>query len=825
MTTDIPPVEEGRPEQDIVEDCFGSNLSFPKNIYGRERELQRLHELYESFCKSAKDSLRWTSGNEPILETATVDKMEMNVSQEDERRSSAPTTTTPIRQDNGDNQDEENDAIPLEIQHLVASMMDRDSDIENSKKETEAESKVPLILISGYSGCGKTTLVNIFMEQVEKKAKKPNASIEPCFFLSGKCDQYSDGSAYAALVQAINGFCDRLIEGDGIVLEHIRNEIITIIGDEGQVLTNVVPGLQRLIGLQTTSIETQYYDKRFEWNRLRYIFHKFFQVICSTGNLVVLFLDDLQWVDDTLLNLVVDVVTNESLKQLLFIGSYRSNEVGDEHALSSAFSNSDCTKPIEQIYLDGLSLEATEEFVADSLSVEVNECTYLATVVYKKTQGNIFFIRQTLENLLRENAIYKSMATFRWTWDEIKVGKIAELSDNVLDLVTAKISSLPELLQSTLTIAAYLRSTFSVDILLKVMENENHSILSQDLIRLLDKGVQEGLLVEKGMLSTYVFSHDRIKQAFYSRVKFGEERDALKVRVGKCLIEAANSDQGEDWMLFVAADHLNSTEANGMESVDIVRLNLRVGELAIKASAFVPGLAYLRKALESLELLDNPWVVHYELTLQLYLSAADVAFCLGQFESAKALFDDIMAYSNSLATKLEIQLSLSRALHRLEKSDEALTVNMGALRSIKAFPGGFYLVHALRDFRIVKQYFKRHSDYEILLLPPVGDTVKEATMEHLMGLMFRAFNCSLKTIFILALLRCIRYSIKFGVCAATAGAFAVYGQILIATFGDQEEGQRMARLAKSMLLKIYDLDRVKAKNRECSVLCNTAVFV
>ena len=106
-----------------------------------------------------------------------------------------------------------------------------------------------------------------------------------------------------------------------------------------------------------------------------------------------------------------------------------------------------------------------------------------------------------------------------------------------------------------------------------------------------------------------------------------EERDALKVRVAGCLIETGNSDRGENWMLFVAADHLNSTENHGVDPIVIVPLNMQVGEKAMNALAFVP--AFEMKALESLELPDIPWMLHYELTLRLYQSAADVARCLG----------------------------------------------------------------------------------------------------------------------------------------------------------------------------------------------------
>ena len=178
-------------DDDTVE-SFGSKLSFPDKIYGREGELQHLHKLYESFCRcSSKDDLR---PGLPSIETVAEDG------------------------------EHEEDEIPFEIQDIVASMLEYEKAMESEARNGEGE--VPLILISGYSGCGKTALINKFIEQVDKKAKIAGSDIHPCYFLSGKCDEYSGGSAYAALAQAINEFCDEVLLDDAIVLEKVKKEII-----------------------------------------------------------------------------------------------------------------------------------------------------------------------------------------------------------------------------------------------------------------------------------------------------------------------------------------------------------------------------------------------------------------------------------------------------------------------------------------------------------------------------------------------------------------------------------------------------------------------
>ena len=357
------------------------------------------------------------------------------------------------------------------------------------------------------------------------------------------------------------------------------------------------------------------------------------------------------------------------------------------------------------------------------------------------------------------------------------------------------------------------------------MDYLGHDILSQDLIGLLDIAVEEGLLAEKSMLSTYVFTHDRIKQAFFSCIPMGSKKDAMKVLIARFLIAACNSEVGEDWMLFVAADHLNSAESHEVQPLDLVRLNLDVGEKAVEVSAFVPALSYLRKALESLAFVDKPWEFHYDMTKRLYRVAADVEFCLGYFDRGRGCCDEIMARTKSLLDKLDLQLAVGKALGKLVRHEEGMRLHISTLRSINEFPDRFYRFHVIRDLRKVKAYFRTHSDYDILLLPPMTDRVKEVALEHLSELMSRAYCCSFLIVVMLCILRSLRMTFKYGICAASLSAFSSYGHIICGSLGDQEGGMRIARLAEKLLEKVYSFDRVKAKNRECHVLCNNAVFM
>ena len=108
-------------------------------------------------------------------------------------------------------------------------------------------------------------------------------------------------------------------------------------------------------------------------------------------------------------------------------------------------------------------------------------------------------------------------------------------------------------------------------------------------------------------------------------------------------------------MQFVAADHLNSlpSERLSIHPLEMVSLNLQVGEKAVNMSAFVPASRYLRKAVGTLEeKVEDPWGNHFELSLRVYRAASDVELCLGNFDRGSVLCDELVDNSNSVTQRL-----------------------------------------------------------------------------------------------------------------------------------------------------------------------------
>jgi histidine kinase len=679
----------------------------------------------------------------------------------------------------------------------------------------------PLVLIGGYSGAGKSHLARHFAEKLNIEAKKDGSKIKPCYFLSGKYDENISADPFSAIVQAFSGFCQTLLDGDASELEKMRGIIQEAVGDEGKVVTDVVPNLLNIIGEQKKGTEASYSNKEFDWNRLLYVFKNFVDAISTTGRPLVLFLDDVQWMDEASLNLVFHLV-NSQTDNLMIVASYRSNEVDAVHPLSIRVSNLETD--FEKIELENLSLKVVGEFIAATLRLEVEEVAPLSKVVYGKTQGNIFFTKQCLEDLRRKQVLCKTMTTFQWTWNMVRIDVVAIMSDNVVDMVTSKITSLSTLLQMALASAAYLKTSFDPSALLSVMEAEGHSIEANSLHELLEEAVSEGLLLNSVKDGDYQFAHDRIKEASRELVPDGEERDAFLVRLAKHMIGLGKSSEGEDWMLFVAADHLSSVRKNDMTPLEIATLNAQVGAKAVATAAFFPALKYLERGMEALNQIESPWELHYDLALRLYRSAANVELCFGDFAKGEALCRVLIANATSTREKLRIKLNLAQALGQIERHKEAMDVHLDALYSINALPKRFHFVRALRELVMVKSLLKTYSDQEINALPPMADDNALSAMEHMMDLAQRCLFCGIMETLLLSILRLMLMTFKHGLCAESAQAFASYGMIVTGQ-GDIEMGRRMAKLAKQILEKVDQIDRVRAKKRESVILLVNANFI
>ena len=289
-------------------------------------------------------------------------------------------------------------------------------------------------------------------------------------FMYGKVD-CTKTEPYAALIEAIKCFCEDLFLNDKITIANYKARIIEAVGEEGKLLTCLMPNLESVIGEQSYYSNVYGQDAK---NRFNYVFIKLIKAICSFSP-VVLVLEDLQWMDSECLELIKALVMDKSIKNLMLVCVFRDNEVGDDHPLSQLLRDmKDMNINFSRIKTDNLDHETVNQFVSDTLCLPPIETYSLTALLHKKTGGNAFFLTQMLRSFVEEGLISFCKDNYKWTWDENKFG-MSDLSKNVKELLREKIMALDEQTKTTLKAACVIGSPFSLSSL-KLIVNSSRGI-------------------------------------------------------------------------------------------------------------------------------------------------------------------------------------------------------------------------------------------------------------------------------------------------------------------------------------------------------------
>lgn len=587
-----------------------------------------------------------------------------------------------------------------------------------------------IVMVQGYSGTGKSTLVNEFKSHL----KGGN-------FCSGKFQQLHHANPFAAVASAFDQVSNALVGSQE--QQEVVDKIQESIGaTEISVLAKVVPRLWQLLSDTGDNNELDVKEqvgKAEALNHLNFAFRSFVRALCSPEHPLVLFLDDLQWADVASLDLIKFIVTDSKLKSFLFVGSYRDNEVTNAvHPLARHLSNVEKEKNVTRIQLGNLSKKAVNQLISDLTKLDTDNARPLTDVVYQKTLGNVFFVLRFLDHMQQEKILYYSLSTYKWTWDMDRIQSETDISINVVELIASKIQRLPDDVESVMKVASCLWSTFDADLLSFLVLNLGVCNVSvkdkQDVLGILQQAALEGLVEQKGA-GRYKFSHDRIQQAAYSLVPQGRERELLHLRIGEQLQHYKSDEQSSivssDWVCFVTTDQLDRGSAYITDSnkrVELARLNLTAAEYGINMSAYVPAAEYLKSGIELLDK-DRKWTEHYDLSLNLTQTAAEVAYGNGEFEVNKSMVMDVLDHAHCSHDKLRAQTSYVQALAAQQRFKEAMDFGLLILGELgERFPKKATSLHVVASMVRTNLLLKGLSDEDILALPLLKDDDKIAAI-------------------------------------------------------------------------------------------------
>jgi len=636
-----------------------------------------------------------------------------------------------------------------------------------------------LVLVSGYSGIGKSSVV----DELHKVLVPPRG-----LFASGKFDQYKRDIPYSTLAQAFQSLVRGLLAKSAADLRPWCDAISEALGPNGQLMVDLVPELQLIIGEQPPlpELALQHAQGRFQL-----VLRRFIGVFARPGRALVLFLDDLQWVDAGTLDLLGDLLTQPDVQNLMLIGAYRDNEVDSDHPLPRKLAAiGHAGAKIEEIALAPLGREHIGRLLADALGCNPQLTAPLAQLTYEKTAGNPFFVIQFLRTLHEEALLTFDRDAARWSWDLGRI-RATGYTENVADLMVARLYRLPDQTKVALRHLACLGNSAEIQTLCLVCAATEQEVHAQ-----LWEALRHELLVRSD--GGYQFVHDRVREAAYSLIP-EELRAQAHVRIGR-LLAARHSAEKREEAVFEIVNQLDRGAAlitSPEEREQVAELNLLAAKRAKASTAYVSALNYL---ITGAALLANDcWERRHELAFSLEVNRAECEFLTGALTAAETRLAALSTRIQSAIEQAAVACLRVDLYTALSQSDRAVAVGLDFLRQI----GVQWSAHP-RDEEVRREYGQITSRLgsrpieELLDLPLMSDPLALATLDVLTALLPPAFftDANLRT---LVMLKAVNLSLEWGNSDASCTPYVMLGVVAGAGFGDYETGLRFSKLGKDLV--------------------------
>jgi predicted ATPase/signal transduction histidine kinase/GAF domain-containing protein/ActR/RegA family two-component response regulator len=654
-----------------------------------------------------------------------------------------------------------------------------------------AHGATELVLVSGYSGIGKSSVVN----ELHKVLVPPRG-----LFASGKFDQYKRDIPYATLAQAFQNLIRPILGQSEAKLSRWQYSLQEALGANGALIVNLIPELELIIGKQPpvaelSPLETQ---KRFQM-----VFRRFVGVFARQEHPLALFLDDLQWLDAATLDLLEHLVTDPELRYLLLVGAYRDNEVRPFDPLMQTLDEIRRSARVSAVALAPLALHDVERLIADSLHCGREHAQPLSQLVQEKTAGNPFFVIQFISALAEEGLIEFDRGKEAWIWDLARI-RAKGFTDNVVDLMVGKLRRLPNMTVDALKLLACLGSTAEIATLGMIGGEVESSVDSH-----MWEAARAGLVLRQD--SSYAFLHDRVQEAAYSLIS-ADQRGANHLRIGRCLA-AAMSNESLTQHVFDVVNQFNHGVAliSDPGEIELVAdLNLRAGSKAKASTAYASACRYFAAGTALLG--PSGWTTRYDLAFDLALGLADCTYLSSRFDEAEELAAELLHRAASIIDKAAAY-RLRINLH-VVKSEYRRAVD-SALECLRLFGIDMSAHPSADEVRAEHQKIWRNlGDRQIeslIDLPRTSSPEVRAAMRVLTALTSPAFLTD-RNLHHLHVCQMVNLSLTRGMTNASPHGYGWLGWILCYEFRRYDDGYRFGKLAVDLVEKRgFDIDPAKVQ--------------
>ncbi len=682
----------------------------------------------------------------------------------------------------------------------VATLLNAFDRVSNPPLGKGEQGGIEIMLVAGFSGIGKTAVVN----EVHKPIVRQSG-----YFIKGKFDQFKRDIPFSAWVQAFQNLMRQLLTESVTEVQKWRAKILEALGENGQVIIDVIPELEHLIGKQP---EVPELEGNAAQNRFNLLFGKFIRLFATKEHPLAIFLDDLQWADSASLKLIQLLMSETDSRYILLIGAYRDNEVFAAHPLMLTLDEiRKQSVTVNQITLAPLDQLALNRLIADTLSCPLETAFPLTELVFAKTKGNPFFATQFLKSLHEDGLISFDFNCGYWQCDIAQVRALA-LTDDVVEFMAIQLQKLPLNTQEVLKLAACIGNSFDLATLAIVYEKSQAETAAD-----LWKALQEGLVIPStevykffhdsesvevvptsDLSVTYKFLHDRVQQAAYFLIP-ASQKQLTHLKIGQLLL--SNTSQAEiEEKIFDIANQLNIgaeliTHQN--EKDELAQLNLIAGRKAKASTAYAAALKYLTIGVQLLA--NSSWQTDYELTLSLYNEAAEVAFLTGNFQQMEEWTNVVINQATNILDKVKVYQVKIQACMALNQQLEAVNIALPILKLLGVeFPQKTTDSDVQLALEETKSNLSSKRIEDLIDLPQMTDSEKLAAMKILASVFSAAFQ-AIPEMFPLIVCKQVNLSLEYGNDSGSAFAYATYALILCGIVGDIESGYQVGKLALGLL--------------------------
>lgn len=654
-----------------------------------------------------------------------------------------------------------------------------------------------IVFLSGRSGIGKTSIVS----EIHKSVVENNG-----FFIRGKYDHHDTSIPYSGIIHAFEELINQVLTFSEEKLEIWRNQMNMALGNNGQIIVDILPVVEQLIGEQPP---LNYLPPVESQNRFNIVFKNFVRVFANELCPLMIFLDDLQWADQASLDLISVLLLDVDLNYLLFVGAFRDDETDDNHILSLMMDQMKKEKvPLTEVKIEPLSKVQISQMISGALAKSEKEVDQLAELVHAKTKGNPFFIKEFLKTLYRTNLIQyvedrNDFSKSGWRWDVLRIRQ-ENITDNVIELMVGKFKNLSKDTIEILKVACCLGIRFDLATLGRILNRTEFQIVGD-----LKEAINEGMLLKEK--TKIAFVHNKVMEATYSLLSEENKKD-IHYRIGREYLREFNDDDPKGNPFQIAHQWNMVKECLSREEQEqLLDINYMAGIRAKASAAYQDAAIFLQNGAELIP--SSLWTSNYAFTFQFFKAWSEAEYLARNFDKAEELFKDILLRAKDILDKQKIYAIMIRHYITQMKSDQALEIGRTTLRQLgiplPQKPGKIYILKEILKSKILLRKINVKS---LIDLPDMQDPKIKAGVE-ILGICITPALISSPDYVPIIILKVFNLSLIHGIAPMSPFAITMYGLILAGPLGDIKKGIEFGEQGVSLLSK-----------RQCSIARPSTLF-